>query len=521
MADDVNANKAEEYRVLAMGFRLSPVDGPAEADKDGAAEGKPAGESVGQGDPAPVSLGDLGDQFATRLQLLWTYVKEIGAAAQSTSFANMAGVLALVDEIAEAAKGRDPKDAIASFEFFVKLKESEGREQAKELKLKAPLFEHRHARAIRERSKYHDAALRILHETAVQQLVNAYEQLLADLLRRHIATNTAEAAKDQTITYQQLLDFQSLSEAKRHVIETQVTDFVRSNDTAQQFKYFRDHLKIDVGASYPELRHYRELVLRRHAIVHAGGIATPDYIRKLKSVGGFELPAEGTQLELSPGYVVSAWDVVYALGVVTFHLLAKATARRDHDAEAEDDADQWLNTCAFWAISQKRYAAAEKILSYANATRLVKNSCELMVLINLAQTYKWQGQEQKCRELLGKHDWGATNSAFQLAAGVLSGEDIAVLMTRAVKDGQLSLDNVYEWPLFQEVRRRPDFGTLLESVFGAGTIRPIEPFPATLLDLSPKARLDKIFEHLQQTAIAAGAAAELVSSAADDESTVH
>ena len=262
-------------------------------------------------------------------------------------------------------------------------------------------------------------------------------------------------------------------------------------------------------------------MLRRHAIVHAGGIATPDYIRKLKSVGGFELPAEGTQLELSPGYVVSAWDVVYALGVVTFHLLAKATARRDHDAEAEDDADQWLNTCAFWAISQKRYAAAEKILSYANATRLVKNSCELMVLINLAQTYKWQGQEQKCRELLGKHDWGATNSAFQLAAGVLCGEDIAVLMTRAVKDGQLSLDNVYEWPLFQEVRRRPDFGTLLESVFGAGTIRPIEPFPATLLDLSPKARLDKIFEHLQQTAIAAGAAAELVSSAADDESTVH
>lgn len=505
MSDEANDPKAEEYLFAGMGFKLGPPPGAAavvENQKD--SEKRPQGGGAIKDAPLDV----VGQRFATRLQLLWTYVTQIGAAAQTTSFANMAGVLALVDEITESAKGKAPHDAISMFELVLHVKQK-GDKSRKEIKFEAPLFEERHQRAVRERIKYHDAALTILHETAVQQLVNAYEQLMADLLRRHIATNTSEAAKDQSITYQQLLEFQSLEEAKRHVIETQVTEFIRSKDTPQQFKHFRDHLKIDVSSNYSDLALYRELVLRRHAIVHAGGVATPDYIRKLKSIGGFPVPVEGAVFELSPKYVLQAWDVVYSLGVVTFHLLAQTIARRDHDSDAEDQADNWLNAAALWAVEQRRYKAAERMLTYANGLHLAKDTCQLMVLINLAQTHKWQGDEKKCRDLLDTRDWAATNSAFRLCAATLRGDNVEAAMIQAVKEEQLSLDQVYEWPVFQELRKQEGFPELLQKAFGTGANRQVEPFPATLLDMSPRTRLDKIFEHLTKTALTSGKTVEL------------
>src|SRR5690606_9479122 len=83
--------------------------------------------------------------------------------------------------------------------------------------LTVPVTNERHLKVIGEHAKYHDAAMRILHETAVQYLVNAYEHLMGDLVRRHIFHNTREAAKDKTITYRELLEYGTLEEAQRRV----------------------------------------------------------------------------------------------------------------------------------------------------------------------------------------------------------------------------------------------------------------------------------------------------------------
>jgi hypothetical protein len=514
MADETTAPKPEEFRFRGIGFELGPP--PAGASKIDESETNKDSQDAKRGAASQLNSFDrLGHQFATRLQLLWTYVRQIGGAAQSTSFANMAGILALVNDIAETAKEKKEEEPIATFRLVLDLETNDDKREKRTLSFAAPLYEERHERAILERRKYHHAALRILHETAVQQLVNAYEQLLAELLREHIAANTSDAAKDRSITYQQLLEFGSLEEAQRHVIEVQVTEFVRGHDTAQQFKYFRDNLKVDVSANFPDLSHYRELVLRRHAIVHAGGTATADYVRKLKSIGGFPPPVEGSQLELSAQYVTNAWEVVYALGVVTLHLVAKLLARRERDEEAEDRVDNWLNTAGLWAISERRYSAAERIFTYANPQRLAKDSCQLMVLVNLAQTHKWRGNDGKCVDLLKSRDWDATNSAFRLCVAVLRDEPLDVveaLMRQAVKEDQVSLDSVYEWPVFQRLRKQPGFTDLMKNVFGSAADRQVEPFPPRLLDLSADARLDKIFKQLEEMAKAGGTQLKLEAS---------
>src|SRR4051812_3816294 len=103
MTDENSTPKREGYLLKMMGFELGPPPGRSEAKAQEAepTNGPSAKERTALSRAA--SLDALGRQFSTRLQLLWTYVQQIGSAAQSTSFANLAGVLALVNEIVESA----------------------------------------------------------------------------------------------------------------------------------------------------------------------------------------------------------------------------------------------------------------------------------------------------------------------------------------------------------------------------------------------------------------------------------
>src|SRR4029079_9726493 len=193
MADDSNdtKNAKDPVSLLRMRLLLGPptsTTDPFSDDSDTKEKASPAR------DPAHVTLRAIGEKFATRLQLLWSYQREIGAVASATSFTNMASVMALMLEVAESAEGRNPEDALAACRFTLVLKLADGSEQTDTTTM--AVYEGRHLKSLRDRIKYHDAALRLLHETAIQQLVNAYEQLMSDIVQRHIFRNHASAAAD-------------------------------------------------------------------------------------------------------------------------------------------------------------------------------------------------------------------------------------------------------------------------------------------------------------------------------------
>ena len=61
-----------------------------------------------------------------------------------------------------------------------------------------------------------------------------------------------------------------------------------------------------------------------------------------------------------------------------------------------------------------------------------------MVLVNLAQTYKWQGLEKDCRDLLRSQDWEATSDDFRLCVAVLEDEDAEQYLVSAVRSGNIT-----------------------------------------------------------------------------------
>ena len=526
---DQRAPDSKKARVKKIGFGLGPVkpggwtvslqDESSSSSRDDHAAAIPveAGSGTEAQAPAGTSLDDAAKQFATRLQLLLTYRREIGTVAGATSFANSLSIFALLSEMADASRNRDEADALAGFSFEVLLEDDDG--SVLRFSAGGPIYEHHHAQAVANRMKYHDAALRLLHETSVQQLVNAYERLIGDIARSYIFENTQVAANDQSLTYRQILEFASLDEVKRAVVEAQVTTLIRNSSSLEKLKWLRERLNVDVRSQFPDINAFSGLELRRHAIVHAGGIATSEYLRRLRALGESESASEGTPLALSSAYLERAWDVVYALGVVTIHLASVARARRLHDAEQEEIADGQLNNSAFWAIEQRHYGAAERILEYAHKRRLSKTTQQLMTIVNLAQTYKWQGREKDCRDLLRENDWEAANDQFRLCAAVLRDEDAEEHLTRAVKSADITLANLYEWPVFSKFRELDEFPAVVERVFGSDVRPPLERFPAALLNFSHEDTIRKLFEHLEGLKGVATERDDQVDG--DDDETVH
>lgn len=519
---------SKRHRLKGVGLGLGPPKpggwsvssqgdvGPASPEHQGSAESKEVERKTkGVQDDVRISLDEVGQQFFTRLQLLLTYCREIGTVARATSFANSLSIFALLSEMAEASRNRNEADALASFSFDVFFEGEDGTEA--QLTAAGPIYEPHHYQAVESRMKYHDAALRLLHETSVQQLVNFYERLIGDIARSYIFRNAQVAAKNQSFTYEQILEFGSLDEVKRAVVEAQVTDLIRKNDTVGQLKWLKEQMNVDVRSQFPEFKKFRHLELRRHAIVHAGGIATSEYLRQLKKLGGEESATEGTPLVLSSEEIEQAWEIVYALGAVTVHLASVGDARRLDDRGQEERADGQLNAAAFWAIEQRRYGAAERILTYAHKRRLSKTTDQLMVLVNLAQTYKWQGRDEECTQLLSEYDWEATSDQFRVCVAVLREEAPKEYLARAVKNGDITLANLYEWPVFSKFREQEEFPVIVEEVFGPDARRPLEKFPASLLDFSHEETVRKLFEHFDRRSRETDDAS---SDAADDD-TVH
>ena len=74
-------HETEPLKLLSMRFRLKPVDTIEASEKT---SGKTPLEQP------QLSFRHIGEQFSTKLLLLWTYMNEIGRVADATTFTNMA-----------------------------------------------------------------------------------------------------------------------------------------------------------------------------------------------------------------------------------------------------------------------------------------------------------------------------------------------------------------------------------------------------------------------------------------------
>ena len=106
--------------------------------------------------------------FTTILQMLWKYVNSIGFLAGATSNTSIGAILVLLDEIKLVAQ-QETKPPFAELEINIKARNKAGDE--KNVIQKLDIHNPSHFQKIIEFKRDSEAALHILHDTAIQEWV--------------------------------------------------------------------------------------------------------------------------------------------------------------------------------------------------------------------------------------------------------------------------------------------------------------------------------------------------------------
>ncbi len=460
---------------------------PAGEEHERKAEAPPVTHSIDE-------FRSIAQNFVTYMQVLWQYAHEVGAVAERTSLTNLAVLPSLLKDIEKRRNEAAPDEIpVATIVFAV-----EDKEKVQHQEKSFPVFEVEHAEKLGQCLTQHAKALKLLNETVLQQMVNAWERALGDLVAWKFRADPDAIPKDRTLSYSQILTFADFGEARRHVVEEEVGDFLKSKTTVEQLKYFKDEFGADFRSQFPAVGELCEIVLRRHAVVHAGGMASSEYCRRVAGLKNLpDRPAEtGKPLAIHSGYIKRAWSVIYSAGVVLTHSVAKSHARGKKCKKDEEAADSFLINAAFNAIKTGQYEAAKTILCYAHNLRLASSGSDLMVAVNLAQAHKWSGDDVACQALLDEQDWASCSANYRLCVAALREDEdtFARELGIVAKEETVGIPELFEWPVFQRLRKKESFSEVVKKAYGEDVKIPAISKKPKLLDFEPEVTISGLLK---------------------------
>jgi hypothetical protein len=246
-------------------------------------------------------------------------------------------------------------------------------------------------------------------------------------------------------------------------------DEVSRGSAYEVLKFLRNKLNVDFDLE-PAWKRFIEVSGRRNCHAHNDGRVSQQYLASTKSVGyAFLDPIEvGDYLPISQEYFVSASEVVLEIGLkIAFSVwVALATGK------ARSSLAEVINDIALDAIKSRRFSTAREILRFGERELEAEldNADRLTFGLNIAQTYKWEGNQDAMEEVLSKMDFTAASDRFRLGLAVLQDrfDDAKALIPRCCghDNEDINADALFDWPIFQDFRKTDAFVEGFTVAFG-------------------------------------------------------
>jgi len=311
------------------------------------------------------------------------------------------------------------------------------------------------------------AACKLTPRTFIVSIVSQYDAFVGRLIRGIFFSKPEVLDSSQKpITYSSLVSFGSFEDAREYIIEEEIDGLLRKSHD-EQFSWLENKMGISLRKNLDIWKEFIEITERRNLFVHCNGIVSKSYLEVCKRNGViFEKKRKiGEELDVNPEYFRKAYRCFLEVGVK----LGQVIWRKLLPGEIEE-ADKQLNNLCVDLINEEEYIVAEKLLELAIAefSRRSTEQLKLYYKFNLAQTYKWKGEIQKCEEILSKIDISTLSDEYQLSDAVLKDnfEKASQIMRQIGKKGKVSEIDYRIWPIFKEFRKNNIFERTYEEIFG-------------------------------------------------------
>ncbi|MEU0601400.1 hypothetical protein ABZ484_24620 [Streptomyces sp. NPDC006393] len=295
-----------------------------------------------------------------------------------------------------------------------------------------------------------------LLESTVVSAVTSFEVLFASLISSFLkvspqALEAMSKEKEKEFSLRDLKGLSSIEEAVNLAISRRVDDLMFGS-VADWRKFCIDKLNIkfeDLCSDWPAVQ---EIFQRRHVLVHAGGIASHRYVASVSATTNARDIKVGDRLKTNEVYVHATLDSILAFGVLLASSIGMKFAR-DHDSTILSN----LHSLTYSRL-QEREQDLVKHLCAAGAKIATGYEDQLLFKVNGWIALKRDNRKAVQQEV-EQWDTSALEDRFKLAKMCLLGEDDEAfqLMKKMHGSGDLSSEDVLEWPLFEDVRATPGY----------------------------------------------------------------
>ncbi|MGK9236253.1 hypothetical protein KXS07_30820 [Inquilinus limosus] len=310
--------------------------------------------------------------------------------------------------------------------------------------------------------------LKIVQEDHLLVLISKWDEYFGNILR-WIFKNKPEiiSNSERHLSFSQISKLSSIEEARNIIAESEIESVIRESHF-EQFSYLEKKLGIKLREGLSIWPQFIEITQRRNIIAHAGGRISSQYLDVCRQ-HGVDLSQKlvtGKRVSVSISYISRSCDCLMELGVK----LGQAVWRK-LSKDGFEESDSRHIGITYDLIKNRQYNVAIKLLEFFLSPPIRQHSerNKLLATINLAQAYKWSGDEASCLKIINGRDWTACSEDFLLAVSVLTDKftDAASMMKKIGKDGSIKKEYYDTWPLFQKFRESPEFLQSYFDVFGS------------------------------------------------------
>ncbi|WP_373060389.1 hypothetical protein [Zunongwangia sp. H14] len=307
-------------------------------------------------------------------------------------------------------------------------------------------------------------AYKIIPESLFVSLISQYDAFLSRLLRiiyelKPEILNSSE----RNLTFSQLVDFESLNNARDYIVEKEIDTVLRKSHS-EQFDYLESRVGLKLRANLPIWKTFIEITERRNLLVHCDGVVSNQYLKNCKEhkckTDNIKV---GDRLNVKPEYFTEAYKALYEISVKLSHTIWRKLIISDLK-----EADRKLNDICFDLLDSKSFELADILLSFGyKQNKHFNESLKNVFVINAALSKYLQGEQKECEKILKIKDWSASSDDFKIANAILleEYETAYSLMIKIGANGEIDKTDYREWPIFTKIRKEKEFQETYKNIF--------------------------------------------------------